>query len=108
MNACEKCWGDAYRLSLNTGNDQSTCYKQLLEERKSNPCSPREQAGQFWDEKLQRDSRYPETLPEKLVRLIQKNPGIPIRVRRPPICETLEIKDVDAYPDKIVITIGTP
>jgi hypothetical protein len=57
MSACERCWGDAYRLSLDTGEDQPTSYKRLLEERKNNPCSAREQAGQFWDEELQRDRR---------------------------------------------------
>lgn len=57
MAACEKCWEDAYNMMIATGKSQSECYKILLEERKDNPCSPEEQAGQFWDEKLQKDKR---------------------------------------------------
>ena len=57
MAACEKCWGDAYRRMLSTGKSQGECYIELLEERKNNPCSPKEQAGQFWDEEKQIDKR---------------------------------------------------
>ena len=46
---CEKCWGDAYMRSLYTPKSQSDCYKELLEERKCNPCTPQEQAGDYWD-----------------------------------------------------------
>jgi hypothetical protein len=49
MASCEKCWYDA------DGNYEE--YIELIEERKDNPCSPFEQAGQFWDEKKQIDSR---------------------------------------------------
>lgn len=32
-------------------------YNDLLEERKDNPCSPKEQAGQWWNEEKQIDKR---------------------------------------------------
>lgn len=57
MPACEKCWRDAYYRSRATGHSQSECYAKLLEERRDNPCSPKEQAGQFWDEERQCDKR---------------------------------------------------
>ena len=57
MSACEKCWRDAYLRSLATGKSQSECYMELLEERKDNPCTLKEQAGQWWDEERQIDSR---------------------------------------------------
>jgi hypothetical protein len=58
MSACEKCWGDAYvRFMSNPFKDQVEHYHDLLEERKDNPCSPEEQAGQWWDEKKQCDKR---------------------------------------------------
>ena len=40
---CNKCWGDAYMRSLDTGKSQTECYCELLEERKDNPCSIEEQ-----------------------------------------------------------------
>lgn len=40
MSACEKCWSDAHH-----GGDVATNYAHLLEERKTNPCAPEEQAG---------------------------------------------------------------
>lgn len=57
MSSCEKCWSDAYLKSILTGKSQIACYQQILKERKDNPCSPREQAGQFWDEDKQIDNR---------------------------------------------------
>jgi hypothetical protein len=39
------------------GKGQAECYHELLEERKDSPCSPREQAGDYWDEELQCDRR---------------------------------------------------
>lgn len=57
MAACEKCWGDAYYRHITTGKSQSDCYKELLREREHNPCTPREQAGQWWDEEKQCDRR---------------------------------------------------
>ena len=58
MSSCEKCWGDAYMRMLGSGSkDQAEHYHDLIEERKNNPCTPKEQAGQFWDEEKQCDSR---------------------------------------------------
>jgi hypothetical protein len=57
MSACEKCWGDAYRRSRATGKPQYKCYAEILEERKNKICTPKEQAGQFWDEENQCDKR---------------------------------------------------
>lgn len=52
--SCEKCWSDAYDFGQ---SDQTENYHRLLAERKDKPCSPREQAGQWWDEERQCDSR---------------------------------------------------
>jgi hypothetical protein len=57
MSACEKCWSDAYLRAYGSGKSQVECYNELLEERKDNPCSPQEQAGQFWNEEKQCDRR---------------------------------------------------
>jgi len=57
MSCCEKCWGDAYYVHRATGKPRSDCYYELLTERKDNPCTPRQQAGQWWDEDNQRDER---------------------------------------------------
>jgi hypothetical protein len=49
MSACEKCWGDAHmRAMCHPSKSQAEHYHDLLEERKNKPCSPHEQAGQFW------------------------------------------------------------
>jgi hypothetical protein len=42
---CEKCWGDAYLRSYGTGRSQAECYRELLDERKDNPCTEEEQKG---------------------------------------------------------------
>jgi hypothetical protein len=60
MAACEKCWADAYMRSIGSGKSQSDCYYELLEERKNNPCTPQEQAGDYWDEEKQCDRREVE------------------------------------------------
>ncbi len=57
MASCEKCWDDAGMRSRFNGKSKIECYNEILEERKDTPCSPKEQAGQFWDEKTQSDSR---------------------------------------------------
>jgi hypothetical protein len=44
--ACEKCWADAYLRSIIEGRTQTEHYRELLEERKENPCTPEEQAGE--------------------------------------------------------------
>jgi len=54
---CEKCWTDAYQIAYDTRRSQAMCYEELLKERKDCPCSPREQAGEWWNEKKQCDSR---------------------------------------------------
>ena len=54
---CEKCWGDAWIMAQWNGKSQVENYYTLLEERKNNPCTPREQAGEYWDEKKQIDKR---------------------------------------------------
>lgn len=55
---CEKCWADAFmRTFKNPCKSQSDHYFDLIEERKDNPCTPKQQAGQFWDEENQIDSR---------------------------------------------------
>ncbi len=51
---CEKCWGDAYtRTFIEPMKSQAEHYRDLIKERKDNPCSEKDQAGQFWDEKRQ-------------------------------------------------------
>lgn len=45
------------RMIGNSTKGQAEHYHDLLEERKDNPCTPKEQAGQFWDEEKQCDSR---------------------------------------------------
>jgi hypothetical protein len=56
MASCERCWGDAFVMSLG-GGDHVDIYHRLVKERP--PCSPQEQAGQWWDEATQRDRRTP-------------------------------------------------
>jgi len=58
MPMCEKCWGDAYLPSRMCGTDQVNEYHRLMDERSVNPCTLRQQAGQWWDEEKQRDSRF--------------------------------------------------
>ncbi|MCP4967418.1 MAG: hypothetical protein GY926_19570 [bacterium] len=58
---CEKCWGDAYGGGYFDGCEtQTERYHQLLDERAANPCSPEEQAGQYWDPVKQVDTRARE------------------------------------------------
>ena len=54
---CEKCWGDAFTKSYGGNGDQVDWYLKLLKERKDKPCTPKEQAGDYWDEDKQMDSR---------------------------------------------------
>jgi hypothetical protein len=61
MSACEKCWADAYARSRDSGRGQSQEYSRLVAERALTPCTPREQAGQFWDEETQSDVRIEAT-----------------------------------------------
>lgn len=58
MPSCQKCWSDAFTRSKLTYKSQAECYHELIEERnKDNPCSLKEQAGEFWDDKLKKDTR---------------------------------------------------
>ena len=41
-----------------TGKPIEVAYAELLESRKDNPCTPGQQAGQFWDEEKQVDKRF--------------------------------------------------
>ena len=61
MSCCEKCWGNAHTRSLETGKSQIECYTDLLMERRDKPCSAKDQAGEFWDEKMQCDNRHGRT-----------------------------------------------
>ncbi len=49
MTACEKCWKD--------GGSTAAGYQIILEARKNNPCTLKEQAGHYWDEDRQMDRR---------------------------------------------------
>jgi hypothetical protein len=42
VSACEKCWRDAHR-----SDDVAAEYTRLITERKANPCTPEEQAGDY-------------------------------------------------------------
>ncbi len=58
MASCEKCWDDAgMRMASNPHKSKSEHYHDLLKERTDSPCTPKEQAGQFWDEEKQCDRR---------------------------------------------------
>ena len=58
MASCEKCWDDAGIRARETGKSKAECYQELINERNDNPCSSKEQAGQWWDEEKQIDRRY--------------------------------------------------
>ena len=45
MSACEKCWRDASQRALLLGGSVTDHYGDLLNERRSNPCSPDEASG---------------------------------------------------------------
>lgn len=64
---CEKCWGDAWgRVICDSSKTISQHYLDLLEERKNRPCTSQQQAGQFWDEQKQIDTRTLSDHQEKL------------------------------------------
>lgn len=59
MSSCEKCYWDAslrFRFE-DPSKSRYQHYCDLLEERKDNPCTLKEQAGEFWDEEKQCDRR---------------------------------------------------
>jgi hypothetical protein len=66
MTACEQCWDDAYlqtRLGLG-GGDRVAVYRRLVGGQDTHPCTPEQQAGQFWDTGRQADIRdLEETTP---------------------------------------------
>ena len=46
MPSCEKCWGDAYMMTLSEPmKSQAEHYSDLIIKRKDIPCTPEEQAG---------------------------------------------------------------
>ena len=59
MTMCEKCWGRAYFRSLYSGKSQAECYLIILKEVEDSgtTCTPEEQAGQFWDDEKEIDTR---------------------------------------------------
>ena len=58
MPSCEKCWSDALlRMMNDTSKLRIEHYKDILIEKDHKPCSPKEQAGEWWDEEKQSDSR---------------------------------------------------
>lgn len=63
MSACEKCWADAYRAEMgDTSKSQAEHYRDIRDRRTlfGPICTAKEQAGQFWDEEKQCDSRLAE------------------------------------------------
>lgn len=42
MSDCEKCWSDAH---LRDPHNVTAKYNELIDERRSNPCTPEQQAG---------------------------------------------------------------
>jgi hypothetical protein len=57
MASCEKCWSEAVRRNYGTGQPASEIYDEVLAEHKANPCTPEEQAGQWWDPIRKVDTR---------------------------------------------------
>lgn len=47
MSVCAKCWMDAYLLSKTNGKLQIDSYKEILKERKDNPCTEEQQKGEL-------------------------------------------------------------
>lgn len=44
MPGCEKCWRDSARGPY---SDHAEDYRELIHQRRDNPCSPEEQAGEY-------------------------------------------------------------
>jgi len=66
MASCEKCWNDAEIMANEGLGDKVLLYHKLLKSRKNNPCLPKKQAGQFWDEEKKMDSRIAQAGKETL------------------------------------------
>lgn len=63
MACCEKCWSDAYRAMIeDSTNSQAEWYEEIKDRRTlfGPICTPKEQAGQWWNEEKQKDSRLGE------------------------------------------------
>ena len=55
---CLRCWRDAYDGGHYGGCEtQAERYGQLLDERKDSPCTPEQQAGEYWDAERGVDTR---------------------------------------------------
>lgn len=56
---CEKCWGDAYKETIFRDKSQAEAYYEIIAKREANGeiCTPQEQAGDYWDEEKQIDTR---------------------------------------------------
>ena len=48
MSSCERCWADAHKGGPYA--DVAANYARLMGERKDNPCTPEQQAGEFAEE----------------------------------------------------------
>ena len=57
MTSCEKCWAEAVRRNHSSGQPASEIYDEVLAEHKANPCTPKEQAGQWWSDEWGVDTR---------------------------------------------------
>jgi hypothetical protein len=62
MPSCERCWSEASARAVGTHRPTIDVYYEVVKEREDAGliCTPQEQAGQWWDEEKQRDSRIPE------------------------------------------------
>jgi hypothetical protein len=59
----------------------------------------------FWEN----EPEQPETLPDKLARLIRENPGMPVKIFANGFVFERELKDVSVLSNgTIAVTIGTP
>ena len=55
MPMCEACWSEAYRQAIMGTTSQTEHFQKIVEKCEH---TPKEKAGQWWDEKNQRDERY--------------------------------------------------
>lgn len=62
MASCERCWLEAAARAVGSGRPTTDVYYEVMKEREEAGlvCTPKEQAGQWWDEEKQRDSRSSE------------------------------------------------
>lgn len=66
MASCEKCYSEARRRAMIEGGDVTMHYYRVMKETEDSGrvCTPREKAGQWWDEERQCDTRLdpPESM----------------------------------------------